>query len=169
MLEARLSRLEEREQADDAELAAALERVETLEAELASHRAEAESVPEPPAEPEPEPEPASGPTVRPLASLFTRFEHREGYEALNAGNPGCFPGANDGDCLRYRAEVGLMISDLRVADEVVAAVRFRPQVAGFYSFGGTSGGVSQPALGLYEATSSSRWETRCGSTSGVWC
>ncbi|MBX3269320.1 MAG: alginate export family protein [Sandaracinaceae bacterium] len=141
-LEARLAAIEARERARDAELERALGRVDELERTLAAS-AEAEPAPAAPAAP-------SGPTVRPLASFLTRFEHRDGYAALGAANPGCFPGANDGDCLRYRAEVGLAIEDLRVADEIVAAVRFRPQVAGFWSFGGTSGGVAHPALGLFE-------------------
>ncbi len=148
-LEERLARLEERDQAREQELSDALGRVDQLERDLNAARAAAEASEE--AEEAEEVGP-TGPTVRPLASLFTRFEHRGGYMALGAGNPGCFPGANDGDCLRYRAEAGLAIEDLRVADEVVAAVRFRPQVAGFWSFGtpATSGGVLHPSLALYE-------------------
>ncbi|MEZ4340451.1 MAG: alginate export family protein [Sandaracinaceae bacterium] len=145
-LEARIAQLEERDRARDQALNEALSRVDQLERDLNAARDAADE------EEEVDEEAPTGPTVRPLASLFTRLEHREGYMALGAGNPGCFPGANDGDCLRYRAEAGLAIGDLRVADEVVAAVRFRPQVSGFWSFGTppSSGGVVHPALGLYE-------------------
>jgi len=140
-LEARLLELEARDRAREQELVEARARLERLEA--AEAEAEAAAV-------EAEAEPSNDPTVRPLASMFTRFEHREGYAAIGAGNPGCFSGPADSDCLRYRARVGLDIGDLRVADELVAGVRFQPQVAGFWSFGGTSGGVFHPTLALYE-------------------
>lgn len=148
-LEARLAELEARDRARERALDEALGRVDQLERDLNAAR-DAAAAEE--AEEEEAAETPSGPTIRPLASLFTRLEHREGYMALGAGNPGCWPGANDGDCLRYRAEAGLHIGNLRIGDDVVAAVQFRPQVAGYWSFGAppTSGGVLNPALGLYE-------------------
>ena len=142
--EARLRRLEERDNAREAELQRALERVAELEQAAADDTVPVEEVPavEVPA-------PPSGPTLRPLASMFTRLEVREGYADLGAANPGCFPGANDGDCLRFRASLGLQVGDIHVSDDIVAAVRFLPQVAGYWSFGG-SGGVVHPDVGLYE-------------------
>lgn len=142
-MEARLRRLEERDAAREAELSRALSRV----AELEDAAAEPEAVVADAAEPAAAA--ASGPTLRPLGSMFTRLEVREGYEDLGAPNPGCFPGPNDGDCLRFRARLGLSVEDLRVGDDVVAAVRFLPQVTGHWSFAG-SGGVTHPAVALYE-------------------
>lgn len=151
-LERRIRQLEARDEERERELEEARVRIQRLEADntAASEEAEARTEAE-----EEDPATRSGePTVRPLASMFTRFEHRQGYAAIGAGNPGCFPGPNDGDCLRYRARAGFEIGNLRIADELVAAVRFRPQVAGFWSFGTptTSGGVSHPAVGLYEGS-----------------
>ncbi len=110
-------------------------------------------VPEPPRD---EPAPVETPeedelpfTFRPLASLFSRAEVREGYEGIGAANPGCFPGVNDGACMRYRARVGLAIEDLHISDALVAGIRFQPQATGYWSLGG-SGGVTHPSLGLYE-------------------
>lgn len=103
-----------------------------------------------------------GPTLRPVASLFTRFEHREGYTQLGVTAPGCSPG--DGDCIRYRARVGVVVAPLRIADEVTASIRFLPQIAGYWAMptialspGGpttpsTSGGVFDPSLGIHEAS-----------------
>lgn len=151
-MEERLARLEARDQAREEALAAAQARVDDLERQLTEARAAEEAEDAEEAAAEAAEEAPSGPTIRPLASLFTRFEHRGGYAALGAPNPGCWGGPTDGDCLRYRAEAGLAIGDLRVADEVVAGVRFRPQVAGYWSFGApaTSGGVLHPSLALYE-------------------
>lgn len=139
-------------------------------AEPVAGEAAPEPLPEPPAEPQPaeteEPEtPAAapeGPSFRPVASLFTRFEHREGYTQLGATAPGCLPG--DGDCIRYRARVGMVVAPLRVADELTASIRFLPQIAGYWAMptialgpGGpttpsTSGGVFDPTLGIHEAS-----------------
>lgn len=153
----RVEQLEARARERDAELAAAAARAEELESGATSA--------EPAPEQEPEAEPAAapaGPELRPLASLFTRFEHREGYTQLGATAPGCLPG--DGDCIRYRARVGAVLAPLRIADEVTASVRFLPQIAGHWAMptlalgpGGpttppTSGGTFDPALGIHEAS-----------------
>ena len=141
-LEARLAELEQRDAARQQELDATRQRLDELE------RARAEEAIEETAEAVADAA-NTDPTLRPLASMFTRFEHREGYAMLGAGNPGCFPGANDGDCLRYRARLGLEVGNLRIADGVVGAVRFQPQAVGFWS---PSGGLAHPNLELYEGS-----------------
>ena len=154
---ARVQELENRETQRQAALDAALQRIEQLEqgaqaaqqaaTERAAQEAEEEAARAAAAE---EAEEQSGPTVRPLASMLTRFEHREGYTALGRPGTGCVSG--DNDCIRYRARVGMQISDLRVSDEVIASVRFLPQVTGNWAMGSpaTSGGVNHPNVGLYE-------------------
>ena len=152
-IDTRLRALEAREAAREDALAAALARVAELEA---SAVVGAESFPE---ESRPEVEEERGPTLRPLASLVTRFEHREGYDALGASGPGCLPG--DSDCVRYRARAGFETTPLRVGEGIRAAVRFLPQVAGYWALPAfalapapdgpsTSGGVFDPTLGLHE-------------------
>ena len=157
--EERLRQIEERDRAREAELAAALSRVGELErasADAAAREAEerarlaAEAAA---AETAAAQAPAGPPTIVPLASMFTRFEHREGYTQLGVAGTGCIPG--DSDCVRYRARVGVSIPNLRISDEVVAGIRFLPQVAGFWAVEtpagmSTSGNVFHPSLGLYE-------------------
>ena len=89
---------------------------------------------------------SNGPTIRPLASTFTRYELRKGYDDLMVGAPACNGG--DGDCFRFRFRLGLE-TGLSLSDSVVATLRFLPQVAGFWAITGTSGGVLDPNLGLH--------------------
>lgn len=159
-LEDRLAALEAERQARERVLEA---RVATLEAEAAA-RASAVEVPAAP----------SGPIVRPLAYLITRFEHREGYDALASGraltNIGCYAGLglaptlSDSDCIRYRARVGVEITNLVLGPEVTASIRFTPQVAGYWALPGfgiavpggigasSSGGAVDALLGLHEGS-----------------
>lgn len=140
----RLRALEERDREREAQLAAALSRLSELEAS-ASAPAEEEAAEEPTA-----PQP---PPLTPVASMVTRAELRDGYDRLGVRPPGCFPG--DGDCIRYRARLGLQTAPLTIADGVRASIRFLPQVAGYWALPGlsgasSSGGVTDPALGLHE-------------------
>ncbi len=156
-IEERLLALEARGQADAAELASARERVTALEAAQAAA-----------------PTTPTGPTLRPLAYLLTRFEHREGYDALASGRApataGCFGGTGmapalaDSDCVRYRTRVGLEVTGITLASDVTAVIRFLPQVSGFWAMGGfglggpgalgtsSSGGTVDALLGLHEGS-----------------
>ena len=158
-LESRLVALEVESARRDEQLAQAEARVAALEAAAAE---------------EPEAATPTGPTVRPLASMMTRFEHREGYDALGSARAlqtsGCYGGAGatptlaDSDCIRYRARVGLEITNLAIGPDVSAIVRFLPQVAGTWAMStiglGTPGGVGASSsggtvdalLGLHEAS-----------------
>lgn len=158
-LESRLVALEAESARRDEQLAQAEARVAALEAAAAE---------------EPEAATPTGPTVRPLASMMTRFEHREGYDALGSARAlqtsGCYGGAGatptlaDSDCIRYRARVGLEITNLAIGPDVSAIVRFLPQVAGTWAMStiglGTPGGVGASSsggtvdalLGLHEAS-----------------
>jgi hypothetical protein len=167
-LAARLTRLEEQARERDAQLARALARVEELEqraappaeAEEAEVAAEgdAQGAEEDDAQGAEEEDDAAEPVMRPLANLFTRFEHREGYDRAGVSVPiacvGVVAGATDGDCIRYRARVGFEIEPLEIARDVRVSVRFLPQVAGHWAMpnGGssTSGGFVDPVLGLHE-------------------
>jgi hypothetical protein len=70
--------------------------------------------------------------------MVTRFEHREGYDALASSRAlataGCFggngtaPALSDSDCMRYRARAGFEITGLTLASDVTAVIRFLPQV-----------------------------------------
>lgn len=113
-----------------------------------------------------------GPTLHPLASLFTRFEHREGYDRLASSralqNVGCYGGPvgptvlADSDCVRYRARVGLEVRDIALGDGAVAVIRFLPQVTGMWAMpglglggpavGSSSGGIIDALLGIHEAS-----------------
>ncbi|MCC6876181.1 MAG: alginate export family protein, partial [Sandaracinaceae bacterium] len=148
-LAARVARLEEQSRQRDAELAQALSRVGELESREQG-AAEEEAAP-------------AAPTLRPLASLVTRFEHREGYDRIGVVVPGaCITTVTDGDCLRYRARAGFVIEPLQITPDVRASVRFLPQVAGYWALptlaltpGGpttpsSSGGTFDPTLGLHE-------------------
>jgi len=153
----RIQDLEARDNAREERLSAALERVAELEQgaaqaeeSAAAERAARVAATEAAAEAAEAPEENSGPTLRPLASMVTRFEHREGYTQIGRPGTGCV--AFDNDCIRYRARVGVLIPDLNVGDDIVAAIRFLPQVTGNWSFGGTSGGVAHPTVGLYEGS-----------------
>ncbi|GAB4212056.1 MAG: hypothetical protein OHK0013_34370 [Sandaracinaceae bacterium] len=159
-LEERLARLEARDEARTRELEEARARVAALEAE-AGEEAVA-------------PTAATGPTLRPLASMLTRFEHREGYDALGSprslATAGCYGGAGmgpvlaDSDCMRYRTRAGFEITGLQLGDDVTAVVRFLPQVSGFWAMGGftlggpggfgtsSSGGTVDALLGLHEGS-----------------
>ena len=158
-LEARLAALEAESARRDEQLAQAQARVAALEAAAAE---------------EPEPAAPTGPTVRPLAYMMTRFEHREGYDALGSARAlqtsGCYGGTGatpllaDSDCIHYRARVGLEITNLAIGPDVSAIVRFLPQVAGTWAMttiglgspGGvgasSSGGTVDALLGLHEAS-----------------
>lgn len=154
-LEERLAALEARDAERERALAEAQARVAALEAE--------EQAPAAPA----------GPTLRPLAYVLTRFEHREGYDAL--GSPralqtaGCFGGTGaaptlaDSDCVRYRARAGFEITNLNLASDVTAIIRFLPQVSGMWAMSGvglggpaglgsSSGGTVDALLGLHEGS-----------------
>ena len=159
-VEARLAALEAESQARAQALDEARARVLALETAAAAE----EAVVAPPA----------GPTIRPLASMVTRFEHREGYDALGSAralqNAGCFGGAgltptlSDSDCIRYRARVGFEITNLVLGPEATAVIRFLPQVSGNWALpglgigvpGGTgassSGGIVDAVLGIHEAS-----------------
>lgn len=155
----RLARLEAIDRQRAAELTAANERVAALEARAAE--------PATPAAP-------SGPTLRPLAYMLTRFEHREGYDALasprSLATAGCYGGAgatptlSDSDCIRYRARAGFEITNLTLASDVTAVIRFLPQVSGYWAMNGlslggpgglggsSSGGTVDALLGLHEGS-----------------
>ena len=156
-LAARLTRLEEQARERDAQLAQALARVAELEQRAAEAPAEAEEAEAAEAEAEEEDD-AAEPVMRPLANLFTRFEHREGYDRAGVVVPGAcvgvIAGTTDGDCVRYRVRVGIAIEPLEIARDVRVGVRFLPQVAGHWAMpnGGssTSGGFVDPVLGLHE-------------------
>lgn len=120
------------------------------------------------------PTPPSGPGLRPLASMVTRFEHREGYDALASpralatagcyGGIGAAPALSDSDCVRYRARAGFEITPIALGNDVTASIRFLPQVAGFWAMSGvnlggpggvgasSSGGTVDALLGLHEAS-----------------
>jgi hypothetical protein len=158
-LEERLARLEAIDRERAAALAAANERVAVLEARAA----------EPPAAAAP-----TGPTLRPLAYMLTRFEHREGYDALasprSLATAGCYGGTGaaptlaDSDCVRYRARAGFEITNLTLGSDVTAVIRFLPQVSGHWAMGGfglggpgglgasSSGGTVDALLGLHEGS-----------------
>ena len=156
-LAARLTRLEEQARERDAQLAQALARVAELEQRAAGAAEEAEETAE---VEEAEAEEAAQPVLRPLANLFTRFEHREGYDRIGVAVPGAcmgaLAGATDGDCIRFRARVGFAIEPLEIARDVRVSVRFLPQVAGYWAMpsggGSSSGGVFDPVLGLHEGS-----------------
>lgn len=161
-VEARLGALEVEAQTRAAELDEARARVLALETAAAATAAAA--VPAAP----------TGPTLRPLASMVTRFEHREGYDALGStralqtvgcfAGPGLAPTLSDSDCIRYRARVGIEITNLALGPDVAAIVRFLPQVAGYWGLPGlgigvpgglgasSSGGTVDAVLGLHEAS-----------------
>lgn len=116
----------------------------------------------------------SGPSLRPLASMLTRFEHREGYDALGSpralATAGCYGGVGtaptlaDSDCIRYRARAGFEITPITLGDDVTASIRFLPQVSGFWAMSGlglggpgglgtsSSGGTVDALLGLHEGS-----------------
>ncbi len=156
----RVRELEARDEAREQRMNAALERVAQLERDAiqaAAHAAEEQAAADAAAAAEAEADAAepeeesSFPEIRPLASMVTRFERREGYTQLGRRAPGCVPG--DSDCLRYRARVGIEIPNLRVSDDVIALVRFLPQVTGNWAgdtAAPTSGGTNVPTVGMYE-------------------
>ncbi len=163
-VEARLRALE----AENAEQRRALEearaRIEAVEARPAAEEPALAVAPTAP----------PSPAIRPLASLVTRFEHREGYDALAspraAATAGCYggngptPTLSDSDCVRYRARVGFEITPIDLGRDVVATIRFMPQVSGFWAMSGlslggpggigasTSGGTVDALLGLHEGS-----------------
>lgn len=162
-LEARIEALEAESRARSTELDEARARVAALEAAAAAEAQEAAA----PAAP-------TGPTIHPLAYMVTRFEHREGYDALGStralqtagcyGGAGMTPALSDSDCMRYRARVGFEIQNLALGPDVGAVIRFLPQVAGFWAMptfglggpGGvgasSSGGTVDALLGIHEAS-----------------
>ncbi len=159
-VEARLAALEAQSQARATELEEARARVAALEAAAAAAAAT-------PAAP-------TGPTLRPLAYMMTRFEHREGYDALGStralqtvgcyGGVGMTPTLADSDCIRYRARAGFEITNLTLGPDVSAVIRFLPQVAGYWALPGfgvavpggigasSSGGGVDAMLGLHEGS-----------------
>lgn len=163
-LAARLDELAARSEAQARALEEANARVAALEAEEAAEDAAEAAAAE-------EEDAASGPVIHPLASLFTRFEHREGYDALPVSraltNVGCTAGPGgmlaDNDCVRFRARVGFEIQNITLGSGYSAAIRFLPQLAGHWAMPGftlggpgtgtsASGGIVDALLGIHEAS-----------------
>lgn len=88
-------------------------------------------------------------TVRPIASFLTRYELRRGYDRQGLTPPSCSEG--DGDCVRFRLRLGVDLS-IPLKRGVRAGIRFSPQTAGRLAASpGSSGGVVNADLGVYEA------------------
>lgn len=122
-----------------------------------THEPAAQRAPEPTAQPEPKAVPAVGSKADkdgisfpgwPLkvgASMFTRFEMREGYDRLGRSRARF----TEGELAVYRARLRLDTAPIEIGAGQSVQIRFAPQVAGFW--GNLPNTVAKPDLGINEA------------------
>jgi len=118
------------------------------EAPVAAPAPEPAAKPEPAAAPEPQAEADSSIPGWPLkvgASVFTRFEMRQGYDKLGRSG-GRF---TEGEFIVYRARLRLDTAAIDIGRGQSVTLRFAPQVDGFW--GNQPSTVSNPNLGVNEA------------------
>jgi hypothetical protein len=109
--------------------------------------------PEAPAAPAAATEPAAAPPpeaplIRPIASLFTRYELRDQFDDLYATPPTPLDRQVDSDTFRYRARFGLETKKFDLGKDTSIQVRFVPQASGVWGIGGDT--LTDATLNLHE-------------------
>jgi hypothetical protein len=96
------------------------------------------------AEPEADLAPPSPPVLVPTASIFTRFELREGYDDAGVSRARFV----EGEAFFYRARLGLALAPIDVGEGTMVSFQLTPQASGKWGTLGTT--VADANLGLHE-------------------
>jgi hypothetical protein len=94
--------------------------------------------------------PPEAPLIRPVASLFTRFELRDQFDKVTTAITAPTPPDRrvDSDTFRYRARFGLETKKFDLGADTSIQVRFLPQASGVWGVGGDT--LTDAALDMHE-------------------